>query len=121
MDIKKLDHKDLRLFILNKKSDEDYVFIKKHSDKIFEILKAAHDKIGGCEIYVTPNKMLEMASRYKIVMNEKQEIFGVATYRYVIEDDSYKCILMGRNFDLDENDSKISVQSIIKSDITSVS
>ena len=117
MDIKRLDHKDLRLYILNKKSDEDYAFIKKHSEKIFEILKTTYDKIGGCYNYKTPKKMLEMASRYKIVMNEKQEIFGVATYRHFIKDDSYKCILIGRNFDLDENDSKISVQWIIKSDI----
>ena len=117
MDIKKLDHKDLRLYILNKKSDEDYAFIKKHSEKIFEILKTTYDQIGGCYNYKTPKKMLEMASRYKIIMNEKQEIFGVATYRHFIKDDSYKCILIGRNFDLDENDSKISLQWIIKSDI----
>lgn len=118
MKIVDLKYKDLKMYIFNKKSTtNDMSYIEKRADEIFNILKKSYEKLGGCYIYKSVAKMKEMASRYKVVMNKNQEIFGVATYRNFVKTNSFKCILIGRNFDLDDNDGKEAVKWIIKSDI----
>ena len=109
-----LHYKDLKLIILDKLTDQEY--IKEKRDIIFNILLNAYKHIDGCDIYRNPKHMYQSVGRYKIVIDTNNIIYAVAVYRKINE--SYKCILIGGNNELNKQDVKESVQFIIKSDIT---
>lgn len=117
MKISDIQYKGFKLYILDKKNKDDKRFLSPFSETIFNVLKDAYEQKGSCHIYKTIEEMKGMVDRYKIVMDDDNNIYGVATYRHRKLDDGYKCILIGRNFSLDKEDGKISVQWIIKSDI----
>ena len=112
-----LEYKNFKLLVLDRRKNADKKLISKYSEKIFNLLKGAYEHIDGCEIYENKEDMKSKATIYKIVINDKEEIYGAATYRYLKPDNSYKCVLIGRNFEYDKEDGKTAVQWIIKSDI----
>lgn len=117
MKVTQLPYKNFKLCIFNKSDNEDYSFIKNHCNEIFSILNESYKQLGGCFIYNSPDKMLKMVARYKIIYDNDNNIFGVATYRNFKQTNSYKCILIGRNYQLNAADGKEAVKWIIKSDI----
>ena len=112
-----LEYKNFKFLVLDRRKNSDKKIISKYSENIFTLLKGAYEHIDGCDIYDSVEDMKSKATIYKIVINENEEIYGAATYRYLKPDNSYKCVLIGRNYELDKKDGKIVVQWIIKSDI----
>ena len=109
-----LHYKNLRLLILDRTEDQDTIKDKK--EILYNILVNAYKHIDGCDIYRNPKHMYQSVGRYKIVVDNDDNIYALAVYRKM--NDSYKCILIGGNIELNKDDVKKSVQFIIKSDIT---
>lgn len=105
----------LTLVYLDKLSDMNS--IQEYKEEIFDILTNAYTHINGCSIYKNVKHMTTNVYRYKLVFNNDNQLYAVATYRYFVEANSYKCILIGGNIQYNKSKVKEAVKSIIKSDI----
>lgn len=117
MQIFKLPYKNFKLVILDRFNiPNDRPKIKELAPTIFNIIASTYNNIGGCSIYDHVEHMIKSIGRYKIIIDDSEQIYAAATYQYK-ERTSYKCTLIAKNMHHNDIDAKEAVQWIIKSDI----
>lgn len=87
--------------------NNDKTYIRNNAALFYKILKESYQNIGGCDIYEDVDDMIAKAKRYIIVtyrdLNKDGVIAAVATFRYYLDNNSYKGILIGHNKNLPKN------------------